>query len=169
MSHYGYLEHSELYHHGVKGMKWGVRKAKDAWQKHWRKKAARYTRIKDFRNSATNRKAELQKKWVDYDAGVYTGRIKDDKQTYRANKRKYRTALREANRDINNMASPWLFAAQKENYINASPKGRRALNALHTAQSVAEVHALASGIAGAGKAINKKRQIRKAEKQYNLR
>ena len=26
MSYYGYLEHSELYHHGVKGMKWGVRK-----------------------------------------------------------------------------------------------------------------------------------------------
>ena len=26
MSYYGYLEHSELYHHGIKGQKWGVRR-----------------------------------------------------------------------------------------------------------------------------------------------
>ena len=28
MSHYGYLDHSALAHHGVKGMKWGIRKQK---------------------------------------------------------------------------------------------------------------------------------------------
>lgn len=26
MSHYGYIVHSELAHHGIKGMKWGIRK-----------------------------------------------------------------------------------------------------------------------------------------------
>lgn len=26
MSHYGYLVHSELYHYGIKGMKWGIRR-----------------------------------------------------------------------------------------------------------------------------------------------
>ena len=26
MSHYGYICHSELYHHGIKGMKWGIRR-----------------------------------------------------------------------------------------------------------------------------------------------
>lgn len=30
MSKYGYISHSELYHHGIKGMKWGIRRYQNA-------------------------------------------------------------------------------------------------------------------------------------------
>lgn len=163
MSYYGYIadSSSDIRHHGVKGMKWGVRKAKDSWQKHWRKKASRWTKINDFRNSSVKRKSDLKKQWIDYDAKVYTGKIKDDKYTYRANKRRYKSKLREANRDISNMTMPFITSAQREAYINASPKGRRALNLLNTAQAVGTTHLAAAGVAAGTKAINKAYKERK--------
>ena len=173
MSCYGYLEHSELYHHGVKGMKWGVRKAKDAWKKHWYKKASQWTKVSDFRNAAYKRKGKLKSEYELFKADNESkGKAHFKNKDYRKKVNQYRRDIHSANRDINEMNNYFTTSGQKVRYINAGSKGKKTLHYLHNTQGVAGQAAIATGLIAAGKAVNKankKRLIKKAEKQYNLR
>lgn len=173
MSHYGYLVHSELAHHGIKGMKWGVRKAKDAWQKHWRKKASQWTKTYDFQRDAIKRKGKLKSEYELFkadNAARGTNRLRNKDYWKKSNQ--YLRDINSADRDIREMGNYFTTSGQKVNYINAGPRKRKALHYLHGVQGVAGNAVTAAAIIGAGKAINnanKQRQIRKAEKQYNLK
>lgn len=68
MSNYGYLMHSELYHHGVKGMKWGVHRYTNADGSLNEAGKKRYRINSDLLSSASKRGARRRYRDVEIDA-----------------------------------------------------------------------------------------------------
>lgn len=68
MSNYGYLTHSELYHHGVKGMKWGVHRYTNADGSLNEAGKKRYRINSDLLSSASKRGARRRYRDVEIDA-----------------------------------------------------------------------------------------------------
>ena len=61
MSQYGYISHSELAHHGVKGQKWGVRRYQNADGSLTPEGKRKYGNLKNFYNAQAAKKAKLKR------------------------------------------------------------------------------------------------------------
>lgn len=166
MSHYGYLAHSELYHHGVKGMKWGVRKA---IRKSITNRTARMVANRDFRNEAITRRGKLKADYETFKSKYERGDSGLSGKNYRSQARQYRKNIRAAKRDIYEMNNPWITPMEKEHYRRIkNPTGKRALKAVHDVQSAAELAAIqAAARYGLGKA-KQAYDVHQVKKKYGM-
>ena len=76
------MSNNELYHYGVKGMKWGVRRYRESPGEKKLRKIAKKTERKDRRLAAKATNNLTAKEWIDIDANYYRKRA----ERYKAKK-----------------------------------------------------------------------------------
>jgi hypothetical protein len=109
MSHYGYYidSDSDIAHHGVKGMKWGVRKN---IQRHVRKRAEDWMAVRDLKVKSRKNISDLR------------SALKNTND--RSKRREYRKQIFANNRDIAYANLP-LPMAEKAKYARATNNNKR--------------------------------------------
>lgn len=120
MSHYGYFvdSSSDIAHHGVKGMKWGIRKN---IQRHTRKRAEDWMAVRDLKVKSRKRNSDLRSS------------LKNTND--KSKRREYRKQIFANNRDMMYANLP-LPMAEKAKYARATDNNKR-LDALASPLSVA--------------------------------
>lgn len=88
MSYYGYLEHSELYHHGIKGMKWGVRRYQNADGSLTSEGMRRYSHMSPTKSDSSVTK-RVKSDWHNLSNDQFMSKYKTSKDAYARRVRKY--------------------------------------------------------------------------------
>lgn len=109
MSHYGYYidSDSDIAHHGVKGMKWGIRKN---IQRHARRSAENWMAVRDLKVKSRKNISDLR------------SALKNTND--RSKRREYRKQIFASNRDIAYANLP-LPMAEKARYARATDNNKR--------------------------------------------
>ena len=168
MAQYGYIYHSELYHHGVKGMKWGIRRYQNADGTLTSEGKAKYYK-EDGSLSRIGKKIEVS----DYKKKLKSD-IKKNKEKRKENRQRYNSGeisgstLRSKNKALRlkqKQNKQDLFLA-KQTFITKDQKlklrdmpnnvGKKQYRTLLAVQAIASNYAASYVINKASKAIAKK-------------
>lgn len=168
MSHYGYLVHSELAHHGIKGMKWGIRRYQNADGSLTPEGKAKYYSADGKRLTGAGRRWQVRER-KKYYKDRYKGAkdsLKDarkayksgeiDYKQYKGKKRYYKEKRNNAYNDLNTMRLPFATAGQKLHYDKLDRNKKTLMRYGLGAQNAAIGYAIGKAVTkGADYAINK--------------
>lgn len=88
MSNYGYICHSELYHHGIKGMKWGVRRYQNEDGSLTPEGMKRYSHMTPNKHDSSITK-KVKNDWYNLSNDQFSGKYKVSKDTYSRRVKRY--------------------------------------------------------------------------------
>lgn len=88
MGHYGIIVHSELYHHGIKGMKWGVRRYQNSDGTLTDEGMRRYSHMSPTKSDSSVTK-RVKSDWHNLSNDQFMSKYKTSKDTYARRVKKY--------------------------------------------------------------------------------